>query len=78
MPHLHKSSTAPSESAVSVSCLLSCSSDGVRSVYAQFSKLPRLTRECAPALHSYLEEGEQQPAAAQVRLQLCCNLFAVA
>jgi len=42
-----------------------CSSDGVRSVYAQFAKLPRLTRECAPALYAYLDEGEQQPPAQQ-------------
>ncbi|KAF5836764.1 hypothetical protein DUNSADRAFT_5453 [Dunaliella salina] len=39
------------------------SSDGVRSVYAQFAK-GRLTQECAPALYAYLAEGEQPPPAA--------------
>lgn len=47
------------------------SSDGVRSVYAQFAKLPRLTREHAPALHDYLEEGEPRPAG-QVRVLGVC------
>lgn len=35
-------------------------SDGVRSVYTLFARLPKVTSETAPALFTYLQEGEQE------------------
>lgn len=36
------------------------SSDGVRSVYQQFTRVPGLTKETAPQLFAYLHEAQQQ------------------